>query len=91
MKTFVQTRITFLDTLAQLKRLEGPAPITQALRAVKERETGRMCYQAEEDLPASELSLLKDMLSVRKNQWEIYKLQCRESMSRWVGEGNNHC
>jgi hypothetical protein len=84
MKTFVQTRNTFLETLAQLKQLEGPAPITQALRVVKERETGKMCYQAEEDLPASELSLLKDMLSVRNIQWETYKLQCRESLSRWV-------
>jgi hypothetical protein len=49
MKTFVQTRIIFLDALAQLKRLEGPEKITQTLHAVKEREAGKLCYQAEED------------------------------------------
>ncbi len=44
-------------TLAQLKRLAGPEQVTQALRVMKERETGKLCYQAEEDLPSTELSL----------------------------------
>ena len=30
MKTFRQTTVTFLETLAQLKRLEGPEKVTQA-------------------------------------------------------------
>jgi len=80
MKTFVQTRATFLQALTQLKRLEGPEKVTQALRVVKERETGKLCYQAEEDLAQAELSLLKDMLSMGKSQWEKWKLQCRKSL-----------
>ena len=76
MKTFLQTRATFLETLTQLKRLAGPEQVTQALRVMKERETGKLCYQAEEDLPPAELSLLKDMLSVEKSKWETYKQQC---------------
>jgi len=56
MKTFRQTTVTFIENLAQLKRLEGPGRITQALRVVKERDTGKLCYQAEEDLPQAELS-----------------------------------
>ena len=80
MKTFLQTRATFLETLAQLKRLAGPEQVTQALRVMKERETGKLCYQAEEDLPSAELSLLKDMLSVENSTWETYKQQCRASL-----------
>ena len=85
MKTLSQTRTSFLEALGQLKRLEGPEKITQALRVVKERETGKLCYEAEEDLPQAELSLLKDMLSVGKNRWETYKQICRESLSAWIG------
>jgi hypothetical protein len=85
MKTFAQTRTGFLETLSQLKHLEGSEKITQALRVVKERETGKLCYEAEEDLPQAELSLLKDMLSMGKSRWEIYKQICRESLSAWMG------
>ena len=84
MKTFVQTRATFLQALAQLKRLEGPETVIQALRVLKERETGKLCYQAEEDLAQAELSLLKDMLSMRKSQWETWKRQCRKSLQECV-------
>jgi hypothetical protein len=84
MKTFVQTRITLLDALAQLRRLEGPERITQALHAVKERETGKLCYQAEEDLPHAELSLLKDMLRMEKETWEGYKQTWCHSVSEWI-------
>src|SRR5437763_1756167 len=80
MKTFLQTRATFLETFAQLKRLAGPEHIIQALRVMKERETGKLCYQAEEDLPSAELSLLKDMLNVQNSTWETYKQQCRASL-----------
>ncbi len=84
MKTFLQTRATFLETLAQLKRLAEPERVTQALRIVKERETGKLCYQAEEDLPSAELSLLKDMLSVENSTWETYKQHYRESLRIWM-------
>ena len=79
MKTFLQTRATFLETLAQLKRLAGPEQVTRALRVMKERETGKLCYQAEEDLPSAELSLLKDMLSLENSMWETYKEHYRAS------------
>ena len=83
MKTFRQTAVTLLETLAQLKRLEGPGKVTQALHVVKERDTGKLCYQAEEDLPQAELSLLKDMLSMEKSTWESYKQKCREGLGKW--------
>ncbi len=82
MKTFFQTRAAFLDAFAQLKRLEGHEKVTQALRVVKERETGKLCYQAEEDFAQAELSLLKDLLRIGKSQWETYKQRCRESLPR---------
>ena len=79
MKTFSQTRITLLDTLAQLQRLEGPGTIIQAMRTIKEREAGKLCYQAEEDLLSPELALLRDMLDVKGSTWEAYKRACLES------------
>lgn len=81
MKTFSQTRATLLDILIQLKRLEGPGAITRALCTVKEREAGKLCYQAEEDLLAPELTLLKDMLAVKNSTWEAYKHTCLEGFS----------
>ena len=84
MKTFHQTTVTFLETLAQLKRLEGPEKVTQALRVLKERDTGKLCYQAEEELPQAKLSLLKDMLSMEKSKWETYKQAYRESLHKWA-------
>jgi len=80
MKTFVQTRATFLATLLQLRQLEGRGKVTQAFRTVKERETGKLCYQAEEDHSSSEVSLLQDMLEIQKSKWEIYKYECCESL-----------
>lgn len=80
MKTFSQTRATFLAVFAQLERLEGPERATQALRRLKEREIGRLCYQAEEDFPQAELSLLKDMLDIKKNTWDAYKRAYRENL-----------
>jgi hypothetical protein len=68
MKTCVQTRVICFETLAQLKRLVGPGQITQALRRVKERETGTLCSQAEEDLSPPELSLPRDMLDMQKRK-----------------------
>jgi len=87
MKTFVQTRSTLLETLAQLRRLKGLGQITQAMRTVKERETGKLCYQAEEDLSPSELSLLRDMLEMQKSKWETYKYKYCESLHKLL-EGN---
>jgi hypothetical protein len=80
MKTLLQTRIDFLETLAQLKHLDGPETLIQALCTVKEREVGKLCYLAEEDLPSAELSLLKDMLHLEKRRWEAYKQTFRKSI-----------
>ncbi|GER90634.1 hypothetical protein KDW_47960 [Dictyobacter vulcani] len=80
MKTFTQTKEIFIDAIEQLKRLEGPEKVTKALRTLKEREAGKLCYQAEEDLPQAELVLLKDRLKVGKTTWERYKHIFLESM-----------
>ena len=90
MKTFVQIRLTLLETLAQLRRLKGAGQVTQALRTLKERETGKLCYQAEEDLSPAELSLLWDMLAMQKRKWDTYKYTYCESLHTLLeghGEG----
>ena len=56
--------------LMQLKRLEEPGTVTQAMHTVKEREVGKLCYQAEEDLLSPELALLKDMFAVKSSTWD---------------------
>lgn len=76
--------MTFLETLTQLQRLKGPATITRALHLLKEREAGRLCYQAEEDLPHAELTLLKDMLRIHKETWERYKQIACDSVREWI-------
>ena len=87
MKTFFQTRSTLLETLAQLRRLEGAGQVTQAMCTVKEREIGKLCYQAEEDLSPAELSLQRDMLKMQKSKWETYKHTYCESLHTLL-EGN---
>jgi len=88
MKTFIQTRSTLLETLAQLRQLEGAGQVTHALHTVKERETGKLCYQAEEDLSPPELSLLRDMLEMQKRKWATYKSTYYESLrTLWEGNG----
>lgn len=80
MNAFLQTKITFRELFIQLEQLQGSEKITRALRVLKERETGRLCYQAEENLSQSELSLLKDILFMEKKPWELYKQAYRSSM-----------
>lgn len=86
MNTFVQTRNTLRTLLTQLEQLQGPEKITHACRIAKERETGKQCYQAEEDLLQAELSLLRDTLNLEKSHWEAYKQICREDMQKWLQE-----
>ena len=83
-KTFSQTRATFLETLAQLKRLESPGKITQAMCIVKEREVGKLYFQAEKDLPQAELSLLREMLNLRASNGEAYKQACLAGLHPYV-------
>lgn len=73
MTTFSQARSTFRELFIQLEQLQGAEKVTRAMRVLKERETGKLCYQAEEDLTQAELSLLKDLLAIEKNPWELYK------------------
>lgn len=47
---------------------------------VKEREVGKLCYQAEEVLPQGDLLLLKDMLNLRENTWKAYKQAYQEGL-----------
>jgi hypothetical protein len=80
MNTFFHVKDAFLNNLAQLKELQGDDHITQALRTVKEREIGKRCYQAEEELPQAELSRLKDMFGAERNLWETCKQQCHKNI-----------
>jgi hypothetical protein len=82
MNNFSQTRNTFQTLLTELELLQGPERVTHALRVVKQRETGKLCYQAEEDLTQEELSLLKDTLDLETSIWETYKQVCCENIQK---------
>lgn len=84
MKSHVQAHIVFLPRLTQLKELEGSDTATLALRVAKEEEIGHLCYEVEEDLPLTELALLKDLLDLPRSTWEGYKQIYRLNVQKWL-------
>ena len=83
MKTFAQLEAILAQELSELKELEQRAwliPTTK--RARKEQQIGRHCYEAEEDLGLSDLSVLKTTLGMEESQWRAYKAKFIERASR---------
>ncbi len=83
MKTFAQLEAMLTHELAELQELEQRAwllPTTK--RARKEQQIGRHCYEAEEDLNLSDLSVLKTTLGMEESKWRAYKAKFIERASR---------
>ena len=81
MKTFEELKAELTQELRELERLTGIWPNTIEKRHVKEQEIGRHCYEAEEDLTATELNTLKRALGVTDARWRAYKAKFIEGSS----------
>jgi hypothetical protein len=64
------------DFLA-LRRLQGWDALNRMRRSMKEQEIGQHCCQAGESLSDAELSLLKHVLGLDDEAWQIYKSKVR--------------
>jgi hypothetical protein len=73
MKTCEELKAVFTQELQELEKLAGIWPSTIEKRHVKEQEIGRHCYEAEEDLSALELNMLKKTLGINDTRWRAYK------------------
>lgn len=69
MRTFDGFQVVFTEGLFALKHLVYLSPDYHA----KEQQLGRYCYEAEEQLPSSELRLLKATLGLDERAWRRYK------------------
>ncbi len=81
MKTFEELRAVFTQELLELEKLAGNWPGTIEERHVKEQEIGRHCYEAEEDLSQTELTMLKRALGIHDSRWRVYKAKFIEGSS----------
>ena len=72
LKTAIQKNLLELEKLAQ-------NPWTQTKHALgeqavlKEKDIGRLCYEAEETLSTDDLIRLKNALELDTRQWRMYK------------------
>ena len=81
MKTFEELKALLTHDLHELEKLAGIWPSTIEKRHVKEQEIGRHCYEAEEDLSALELNMLKKTLGINDTRWRAYKAKFIEGSS----------
>ena len=81
MKTFEELKAVLTQELLELERLAGIWPSTIEKRHVKEQAIGRLCYLAEEDLSAPELSMLKRALGLTDTRWRVFKARFIEGSS----------
>lgn len=81
MKTFEELKAVLTQELLELERLAGIWPSTIEKRHVKEQAIGRLCYLAEEDLSAPELSMLKRALGLTDTRWRAFKARFIEGSS----------
>jgi hypothetical protein len=81
MKTFEELKAVLTQELLELERLAGIWPSIIEKRHMKEREIGRHCYEAEEDLSPLELNTLKRALGINDTRWRAYKAKFIEGSS----------
>jgi hypothetical protein len=82
MKTLEELKAVFTQELHELEKLAGIWPSTIEKRRVKEQEIVRHCYEAEEDLSALELDMLKETLGINDTRWRAYKAKFIEGSSQ---------
>ena len=74
MKTFDEWKATFLQDMADIRRMEGICTIFELVRLFQQIPAiGRHCYQIEEELNVLELYTLKRDLEINEAQWRWYK------------------
>jgi hypothetical protein len=69
LRTFDGFKVVFTEGLLEMKSLKQDSPKYQAM----EQQLGQYCYEAEEQLPTTELRLLKGALGIRGSTWQRYK------------------
>lgn len=78
MKTLDELKAAIQKNLLELEKL-AENPWTQTKSAfgdkaiLREKDIGRLCYEAEETLSTGELIRLKEALGIRERQWRMYK------------------
>jgi len=73
MKTFDELKTLLTQELLDLEQLVAIWPSTVEKRDVTEQKIGRHCFEAEEDLNALDLTMLKRMLDINETTWRAYK------------------
>ena len=61
--------MVFTESILEMKSLEQDSPKYHAM----EQQLGQYCYEAEEQLPQTELRLLKGVLEISGDTWHRYK------------------
>lgn len=79
-------RTLFLEICLQLRWLADTHHTTHMPQTMIQQKIGRLCYQAEKDLHVSEVSLLKDLLNVQEEDWDLYKQMYRDGIFVRIGE-----
>ena len=69
MRTFDGFKVVFSEKLLEIHLLASDSPKYH----VTEQQLGQYCYEAEEQLPQTELRLLKGVLEISGDTWHRYK------------------
>jgi hypothetical protein len=72
LKAAIQTNLLELETLEQNPWLQTKYALGEKA-VLREKDIGRLCYEAEETLSAGDLLRLKQALGIDKHQWRLYK------------------
>jgi hypothetical protein len=68
-RTFDGFKVVFTEKLLAMRAQRAGSSAYHAL----EQQLGQYCYAAEEQLPATELRLLKGTLGISVSKWQSYK------------------
>lgn len=71
MKKYDELLLIFQKDLLELAKLEEQ--LIADKQALRLKEIGRHCYEAEESLSTSDLKLLKRRLGISERHWRLYK------------------
>jgi len=69
LRTFDGFKVVFSEKLLEIHLLAPDSPKYHAT----EQQLGQYCYEAEEQLPQTELRLLKGVLEISRETWQRYK------------------
>jgi len=78
-ETFKMWKTILTNDLHRLEQLRGADQESQERYALKEKDIGLHCYQAEEHLPDADLARLKKVLHLSELHWRVYKSKLRRA------------